>query len=274
MTSESSPIYDTASSRPRALEALSDILRSRDLVLQLVRRDILTRYKRSVLGLAWTMLNPLGMMLIFTAVFSQLFGGTPAYPAYVLSGLVAWNFFAQTTTISMTQLVWGSALLHRIFVPKAIFSVSSIGTGLVNLGLSLVPLLGIMLLVGAPLRATILFLPVAILFLAMFTLGVGLLLSMLAVFFPDVSEMYQIVLLAWFYLTPVIYPPDIIPSTFRQLLLLNPMYHLITLFRMPLYEGILPSVEQIAVGAAIASVALLVGWIAFSKKSDEFAYYV
>src|SRR3972149_3208109 len=103
MAAQSPAIYDTASSRPRALVALADILRSRDLVLQLVRRDILTRYKRSVLGLAWTMLNPLGMMLIFTAVFSQLFGGTPAYPAYVLSGLVAWNFFAQTTTISMTQ---------------------------------------------------------------------------------------------------------------------------------------------------------------------------
>src|SRR3972149_3213808 len=273
MAAQSPAIYDTASSRPRALVALADILRSRDLVLQLVRRDILTRYKRSVLGLAWTSPNPLGMMLIFTAVFSQLFGGPPASPAYVLSGLVAWNFFAQTTTISMTQLVWGSALLHRIFVPKAVFAVSSIGTGLVNLGLSLVPLFGIMLLIGAPLRATVLFLPVAILFLAMFTLGVGLLLSMLAVFFPDVSEMYQIVLLAWFYLTPVIYPVDIVPGAFRQLLLLNPMYHLITLFRMPIYEGVLPSVEQIAIGAAIASVALLGGWIAFSKKADEFAYY-
>lgn len=269
------PLYDSAAARTKAIEELQQALKYRGLILQLVRRDILSRYKRSVLGVAWTMLNPLGMMLVLTIAFSQLFRDTRAYPAYVLSGLVAWTFFAQTTTISMSQLIWGGALISRIYVPRTVFSVSSIGTGLVNITLSIIPLLVVMVITGTPIRLSILFLPISILLLALFALGVGLLLSTVAVYFPDVAEMYQIVLMAWMYLTPIIYPEEIIPDAYRSILLkANPMYHLVVLFRKPVYEGVLPSLEQIGLASVISVSVFVLGWFVFTERADEFAYRV
>jgi len=267
------PYYDSVRSQWKAMDELVQVIRYRDLLWQLVRRDVLTRYKRSVLGVVWTMLNPLGMMIVLSVAFSQLFSATRAYPAYVLSGIVAWTFFAQTTTSSMIQMVWGSALLNRIYLPRSIFVTSAIGTGLVNLGLSLIPLALVMVATGVPLRATILFLPVSVALLTMFSLGVALLLSTLAVYFPDVAEMYQIGLTAWMYLTPIIYPEEILPQAARPWILgLNPMYHLISMFRLPLYEGSLPSLGEFALAAGVAALALLIGWFAFTEKMDEFAY--
>jgi ABC-2 type transport system permease protein len=265
--------YDSARRAPPMVDELVAVVRYRDLIQQLVRRDVLTRYKRSVLGVAWTMLNALGVMAVLTLAFSSLFHATRAYPAYVLTGLTAWNFFTQTTTAAMSSIVWGGALLHRIYLPRTVFAISSVGTGLVNLILSLIPLAAIMILTGTPLRPTILMVPAAILLLALFALGVGLFLSTLAVYFPDVAEMYQVAVLGWMYLTPVVYPENIIPPQYRWWLLnLNPMYHLVTLFRVPLYGGAWPSPARVAAAAAVAVAALMVGWFAFTRKADEFAY--
>src|SRR6266545_7816672 len=152
--------YDSQKRKSPAIEQLQDIFQYRDLIFQLVRRDIVARYKRSMLGIAWTMLQPLGMMLILTLVFQQLFGRVEGYAAYLLSGLIAWTFFAQTTTATIYQSVWGGTLLRRIYIPHTAFSVSSIGTGMVNLILSLVPLLAIMLIIRRPITWAILFIPI------------------------------------------------------------------------------------------------------------------
>src|SRR5215208_1250072 len=177
--------YDSDKRKSPAIEELLDIVQYRDLIFQLVRRDLVARYKRSVLGIAWTMLQPLGMMIILTIVFSQLFGRVDGYAAYLLGGLIAWTFFAQTTTAAIHQSVWGGALMRRIYIPRTAFSISSIGTGVVNLLLSLVPLMLIMLIIGRPITWAILFLPIPVALLTAFALGVGLLLSSLAVRFPD-----------------------------------------------------------------------------------------
>jgi ABC-type polysaccharide/polyol phosphate export permease len=181
------PIYDSARKVPHALQELQEAVSHQHLIFQLVRRDILTRYKRSFLGVAWTMLNPLGIMLIMSFVFSHIFGQVHSYPAFILSGLVAWNFFAQSTTSAMSSLVWGGGLLQRIYIPRASFGISAIGSGLVNLLLSFVPLLLVMAVTGAPIRITVLFLPVSLLLLAFFTLGLGLAISTMAIYFPDVA---------------------------------------------------------------------------------------
>lgn len=275
MGPSATPAYDSAFSRWKALDEVVQAFRYRHLLWQLVRRDVLTRYKRSVLGVVWTMLNPLGMMIVLTLAFSQIFSATRAYSAYVLTGLVAWTFFAQTTTSAMGQLVWGSSLLKRIYLPRSIFATSAVGTGLVNIILSLVPLAIVMLASGVPIRPAVLFLPVSILLLAMFGLGVALLLSTLAVYFPDVADMYQIALTAWMYFTPIIYPESILPEATRSWILgLNPMYHLIVAFRMPLYDGLLPTLGQLAPAVGVAVVMLFVGWIVFAERADEFAYRV
>jgi ABC-2 type transport system permease protein len=220
------------------------------------------------------MLQPLGMMIILTLVFSTLFSTVRGYPTYILSGLIAWTFFSQTTNAIITQTVWGGQLFRRIYLPRTAFAVSSIGTGLVNISLSLVPLFVIMVVTGTKLHWSLLFTPVVLILLAAFALGVGLIISTLAVFFPDVSEMYQIILLAWMYLTPIIYPEDIIPSAYRYWLFnLNPMYHLVKIFRMPLYDGLLPDWKTLLVGTVVSLVTLVIGWFVYARKADEFAYY-
>ena len=271
--SEKTIIYDSAKRGSPALEELRGIFQYRDLIYQLVRRDIVTRYKRSALGITWTMLQPLGMMVIMTIVFSNLFRTVQGYPSYVLSGLIAWTFFSQTTTAAIHQVVWGGTLFRRIYLPHTSFAVSAISTGLVNLALSMVPLVAIMLITGRALHWSMLFLPVAMILLAAFALGVGLILSTLAIYFPDVAEMYQIVLVAWMYLTPVIYPEEIFPDAYRFWITnLNPMYHLVQIFRTPIYDGSLPPWNQLAIAGISAFSVLLIGWLYFSKKADDFAY--
>jgi ABC-type polysaccharide/polyol phosphate export permease len=265
--------YDSQNRKHPAVEELLDVLAYRDLVQQLIRRDIVARYKRSILGVAWTMLQPLGMMVVMAVVFSKLFSQVEGYVVYVLSGFIAWIFFAQTTTAAITHIIWGDALLKRIYIPMTSFSISSIGTGLINLLLSLIPLLLIMMVVRRPITWAFLFIPISILMLAAFALGVSLILSTLAVYFPDVKEMYQIIIQAWMYLTPIAYPETILPEVYRFWLLhLNPMYYLITIFRATIYDGKLPSLEFIVVGGMISLVTLVAGWVYFSRKADEFAY--
>jgi ABC-2 type transport system permease protein len=221
------------------------------------------------------MLNPLGMMVVLTLVFSQLFTVTKAYPAYVLAGILAWTFFARASSDSMRTMVWGGSLVRRIYVPKTLFALSATGTQLFNLVLSLVPLTAVLLVTGLRLTPAVLFLPVSLLILAAFSFGVGLLLSTIAVYFPDFAEMYDVVLPAWFYLTPIIYPLDALPPTMRALVVvLNPMYPMIEIFRQPILNGTLPPPNLIAASAVFALMSLTVGWVVFTRKLDEFAYRV
>ena len=273
---EHTPIYDSSRHFSPALEELTEILRYRNLVLQMVRRDIVTRYKRSLLGIAWTMLNPLGTSIILVIVFSSVFGITiPGYPIYVLSGFLAWNFFSQTSNAAIVNLVWGGDLLRRIYIPRTIFAVSSIGTGLVNFLLALIPLLIIVIALGFPLTPALLFLPVSLIFLALFSLGVGLLLSSIAIYFTDVAEMYQIILMAWFYLSPVIYTDELVPEELLVFVkVFNPMYHLINLFRTPILSGQIPNFNEILISSGWAFVSLLIGWLIFTRRADEISYRV
>jgi len=269
-------IYDSALLGPKGLDELREVLNYRNLIFQLVRRDVLTRYKRSVLGVAWTMLNPLGMMLVLSLAFSQVLKtNIVGYPVFVLTGLMGWNFFSQTTTASMVNLVWGGGLLKRIYIPRSAFALAAMGTGLVNIAFSLVPMMIVLLFSGLPIRWTILFLPIPTLLLLFFSLGVGLLLSTWAIFFPDVSEMYQIFVTAWMYLSPVIYNDSMLPPDLQfWFSRLNPMYNLIRLFRMPVYDGRLPTWEEFWPSLLISMSVLIVGWLVFTSKSDEFAYRV
>ena len=275
LASNLKPVYDSASNRVSAISELKELKKYRYLLGQLVRRDILTRYKRSALGVAWTMLNPLGTMLILTFVFSNFFkSAVPHYPVYILSGLLVWNFFSQGTNAAISGLVWGGSLLKRIYIPSSVFGVSAIGTALVNLILSLVPLVIVMLVDGAPFYASMAFLPISILLLTAFSLGFGLFISSLAVFFPDVAEMYQVLLTAWMYLTPIIYPESLIAAKWMPYYKINPMYWMVKMFRLPIFEGRIPTWPEFLPALLWAVGTLVIGWIYFTSKSDEYAYRV
>lgn len=268
-------VYDS-SARPSAfVEELLALIRYRDLIGQLISRNIKTRYKRSFLGVAWTMVNPLLMMVVLTLVFSQLFrSSVPDYALYVLSGLLIWNFFAQSTTAAMSDLIWSGGLIGRISIPKSVFAVSAVGTGLVNLGLALVPYGLIALLFGARLSPALLLLPVPVLAALVFTLGVALLVSAAAVYFPDVMPMYEIALTIWLYLTPVIYPVGMVPERVLSILRLNPVFYLVQAFRSVVYEGRAPSGPALLVSLGIAVAVLLLGWWVFTLKAREYVYRV
>ena len=267
-------IYDSANRGHPALEELKILFKYRDLIFQLVRRDLVSRYKRSVLGVAWTMLNPLGTMLIMTVVFSRVFSSVESYPVYVLTGLIAWNFFSQTTNHCMDSTLWGSSMFGKIFLPRTAFIVSSIGTGVVNLLISLIPLLIIMFVTKFQLHLSAIILPVPIIFIAAFSMGVGLLLSAYSMFFPDIAEMYSILLTAWMYLTPVIIPEDTLAGILNGWLLkINPLYYMVKIFRLVLYDGQFPPSSMFLLAAGISGGMLLLGWFVYTKKADRFAYY-
>ncbi|MCX8061929.1 MAG: ABC transporter permease [Anaerolineales bacterium] len=268
-------IYDTASLRDPAIDEVFELWRYRDLLQLLIINRIKTRYKRSVLGVVWTLLNPLLNTLVLTIVFSQIFRfNLPNYAVYILSGLLFWNFFAQSTMDAMDTLVWGSSLLKRIYIPRTIFAVAVVGNGLINYLLALIPLGIIMLILRHPFTLNLLALPLAILILAMFTLGIGLLLSTLAVFFVDLVYIFNVLLLVWFYLTPIIYPLSIIPERFLPFFRLNPLLYLLQIFRLIIYEGIMPSPTLWGAAFSLALITLFAGWLIFTRKVDEFAYRI
>jgi ABC-type polysaccharide/polyol phosphate export permease len=270
---DSKPVYDSAQRNMMPLLEAREAWRYRDLIFFLVRRDLTARYKRSVFGIAWTMLNPLGMMIVLSIVFSQIFRmNIKDYPAYVLSGLIAWTFFAQTSSAAINVLVWGGDLLQRIYIPRSAFAISAIGTGLINLLLSLVPLLAVMIVIGSPIYPTLLLSPVPMIFLGLFSLGVGLLISTIGIYFADIVEMYSIVILAWMYLTPIIYTLDLLPAKIQHYLQFNPMVHLVELFRSLVFYGKIPPLGFWLITAGIAFGTFLVGWLVFTSKADEFAY--
>lgn len=273
--SDATPIYDSAARLSPPLEEIREVIRYRHLVAAFVKRDIVSRYKRSVLGVIWTMLNPLGTMLIMTVVFAQLFSQTPSYPIFVLTGLISWNFFAQTTAAAPQTLLWSGSLVHRVYMPRTIFALTAVGAGLVNLLLGLVPLGLVMVFLKVPPRPALMILPLAILLLAMFALGVGLLLSTAVVYFPDVIDIYQILLTAWLYMSAIFYPYEIIPIEYRWWFFnLNPVYHLVLLFRDPLYYGNWPSLAHVLAATVVAVGALGLGWLVFTRKADELAYRI
>ena len=271
----SDAIYDSAESGVPFIEEFKELVRYRNLLWQLILRNIRTRYKRSALGMIWTMVHPLMMMVVLTLAFSNVWRITlPHFAVYVLSGLLLWNFFSQTTNSAMSELLWGGNLLHRIYVPRGIFAATALGTGLVNLVISIPALLVIMVVTRMPLRPSLLFLPVGILLASMFVIGVGLLVSTLVIYFADVYEMFQILLMSWFYLQPIIYPITIIPESYRWLFQLNPLYYFLAVFRDPIYEGRLASLREIGLASLIAFVTLALGWWLFTRQADQLAYRV
>ncbi|MDY6873987.1 MAG: ABC transporter permease [Chloroflexota bacterium] len=268
-------IYDSQKRKHPAIEELLALFKYRDLIFQLVRRDIVARYKRSVLGVAWTMLNPLGTMLIMVVVFSKVFNRPESYAAYVLSGLICWTTFSQSTSSAMNSMVWGSSLFKQIYLPRTAFIVSTVLASMVNFILSLVPLGVILIISKVPLRPSALLLPVAMLFLLAFSLGVALFISSLAAYFPDVADLYPVLLTAWMYLTPIIMPLDFYREVLNGVLLyVNPFYYIVNLFRILIVDGFVPHFQTWGATALVSFGMLIIGWLFFCRRADSFAYHV
>jgi ABC-type polysaccharide/polyol phosphate export permease len=249
----------------------------RDLIAYLVARDLKVRYRRSVIGVVWTMLQPLLTMGVLYVVFSRFFHQAfdlYGYPVYVLAGILFWNFFQQGIVASMNSLRGNASILRKLPVPIAVFPVATVISGVVNLLFALVPLTLIMLVTGFPFSASMLFLPVSIALAALFTLGAGLLLSPLAVLFSDVTELVGVGLTLLMYLTPIFYPIAIVPEELRFVVRFNPVRSILEVFRDPIYFGKIPPLAHVGTALAVAVAALALGALVFRRSSDRIPLYV
>jgi ABC-2 type transport system permease protein len=254
---------------------LSELWDRRELIALLVARDIKVRYKRSILGFVWTLLSPIFTIMIFSLVFSRLFQRYyQDYKLYMISGVLLWSFFSAATSQGLNSLIAGGPIIRKIAVPKIVFPTTVVASNFVNLLLSLIPLAGFMLIAHAKITIHLLWLPMAMPLLFMFTLGVVLVLSTVTVFLRDIRNIWEAVIMIWFFLTPVFYPRGVVPEKWDNVLRFNPMLSIIEVCRLPIYLGIAPPFD-LYLKSAIASVVTLIAaaWL-FRRYEDRFVLYL
>jgi ABC-2 type transport system permease protein len=259
----------------KSLNEFSEVLRYKELLRNLVARDIKKRYKRSTLGFLWVMLDPLLMMLVFYVIFAGLFGKTVGnYTAYVITGIIMWQLFAQGTKVSSTAFISNTNLINKLYLPKSIFPIAVVASSLVHFIFSLVPLLVIIIFSGTYPGYYIVLLPVTISFIFIFSVGISLAVSTLTVFFHDVTYIYDVLLIGWMYMSAIFYPLSIAPQKLQVLMSLNPIYHYISLFRACIYDTTVPVMKHVIFGAAFALLSFGVGWAIYYKNKDRIVFYL
>lgn len=256
-------------------QLISEILRNRELIVALALQELRVRYKRSVLGFFWALLNPLFMMLILTVVFSTIMRvKIHAYSIFMLSALLPWTLFTQALTYSAETLVGHGHLLKKMSIGKSVFPVAAVLANIVNFAFSMVPLLVMVAALRFPLYWTWIYLPIPFLGLLLFSLGCGFFVAAANVFFRDVAHIVQIVLQGWFYLSPVIYSLDFVPHRYQWLFHLNPMVYILNGFRLAIYYGQLPTLGSAGMTVAVGLAALVAGYSFFRHYQDSFVFYV
>ena len=248
----------------------------KDLLKLLVARDIKLKYRRSFLGYLWSILNPLMIMIVMTIVFSTMFSGNiENFPVYLFCGQLLFNFMNSSTNQAIYSITGNSALLKKTYVPKYIFTISKITSGMVDLLFSLGALLIVMIATGTKFTWYILLFPFVILQLYVFCIGLGLFLSQANVFFRDIQYIYNAVITAWMYLTPIVYPLDMLPEWLIWCIKhLNPMYFYVGQFRDLIHAGRMPGPAIIIAGVVTALVMFVFGIWSFSKSEDKFILYI
>lgn len=251
-------------------------LKYRFLLFDLISRDIKVKYRRSVLGILWSVLNPLLMMLVISAVFSKLLRfDIPFFPIYYLTGSVIFNFYSESTSMAMQSIISSAALMKKVYIPKYIFPLEKCLFAFVNLLFSLIAVIIMLFILGKPISWTILLFPVPLIYTLIFSIGIGLILSSLSVFFRDIIHLYSVFTIALMYLTPVIYKAEMITSDFiKTILYLNPLTYYVTYFRNLVYDGILPTLNDNLICLGAGLVALLIGMLFFKAKQDKFILYI
>jgi len=265
---------------------LREVWAYRELIRNLVVRDLKVRYKNSALGVAWSWLNPLLMMLVLTVVFTVMAGRSnqPAYHVFVLIGILAWNFFSASVVGATGSIVHNAHLIKKVYFPRAALPVSIVLSNMLNFVIALPVFFALAWLSGVPLSGRIeltLWLPVVLLVQVVFTTGIGLILSTVNVFYRDTQIIMEVVMLAWFFLTPIVYPIETIPETAtlldatldlrRLVYILNPMASIISSYRDVLYFGRTIGPDFFLRTLVTAAAILLIGYAVFERFARRFA---
>ena len=253
-----------------------NFLKYKDLVLALVERDIKLKYRRSFLGYLWSILNPLMIMGIMVLVFSNMFRfNIENYPVYLIIGQSCFTFLTESTNQAIWSITGNASLLKKTYVPKYIFTFAKVTSSCVNLIFSLGAMLIVFLICRIHFGVAFLFIPVILVQLYCFCLGIGLFLAATNVFFRDIQYIYNAVTTAWMYMTPIFYPLDQLPENLQWLIKhLNPMYFYIDQFRDVVLNNHVPGPMLMGAGIGAAILALALGSYVFIKNKDKFILYI
>lgn len=254
---------------------ISNFVKYRYLLHNLIERDMKVKYRRSVLGMAWSVLNPLLMTLVLTAVFSNVFKfDIPNFPLYYLTGSVVFTFFSDATNTAMGAIVYNGYLIKKVYVPKYIFPLEKVLFAFINAMFSLLTVFIVMLFSPVELNATLLLLPIPLVLVLVFSIGVGLLLSAASVFFRDIFHLYSVMLTALMYMTPIFYPVNIIPENLKWIIEINPLYYYVDYIRQVALYGTIPDLNTHLICIAYAVGAMIIGALFFKKKQTQFILHV
>lgn len=250
---------------------IQNFLRFRPLLSELMARDIKIKYRRSVLGVLWTLLNPLLMMVVLSVVYSNLFKfDIENFPLYLLSGQVIFNFYSDATTNSMTAILSNASLIKKIYVPKYLFVLSRVCSSVINFFAAFLAMILVMLALRVDLHYTVFLSFVPAVLLVVFSLGVGLILAAITVKFRDVMHLYSVFVTVIMYLTPVIYPMSILPDWLTVIVKLNPLTNYLTMFRDLMMNNRIFSAGDLLIGIIEAAAVLVLGLYVFYKNQDTF----
>jgi ABC-2 type transport system permease protein len=245
------------------------------LLGELVGRDLKKKYRRSALGYVWSLLNPLLMMLVVSAVFSYIFrNNIQNFRIYLIIGQTFYGYFSGATSQAMEALTNNSALLNKVYIPKVVFPFAAVLFEFVNLLYSLIAIVIVIVFTGMPLTPTITLFPIGLLYMTMFCTGMGLILSIAAVYFRDVVHLYKIALTAWMYLTPIFYSADQLAPWMRNLIVLNPLYHYINYFRMIIMWNTVPNLKTNLVCLGFGAALIGIGLLFFKRHQDNIIYHI
>ncbi|MBQ2967568.1 MAG: ABC transporter permease [Clostridia bacterium] len=252
-----------------------NFLKYKNLLGALVQRDLKTKYRRSFLGIAWSVLNPLLMMLVITAVFQNMFkSNIEHFPIYYLTGFLIFSFVTEATNTSMGSIVDASALIRKVYIPKYLFPLEKCIFSFVNMLFAFVATILVMLILKVPFKITFLAFPIPMLYAFVFAVGLSFFLSAANVFFRDIGHLYGVFTTAWLYLTPIFYPTEILPSAIFKIIKFNPLYHYILYFRALVLQGHIPDLHSNLVCAGFSLVMLVFGLYFFKRKQDKFILYI
>ena len=250
---------------------ISNLKKYTPLLFELVSRDIKTKYRRSILGVFWTLLNPLLMMVILSVVYSQLFKfQIDNFPLYILSGQVIFNFFSEATNTAMSSIILSSSLIRKVYIPKYLFTIAKILSSIVNILASFCALLIVMIFTKAELHYSIVLAIIPMILIAILSTGVGLLLAAFAVKFRDLVHLYGVFTTALMYLSPIIYPMEILPEKVAMVVRINPITNILEIFRGVVMYNSMPGLEVVLMATIPSLLFLFIGFYAFYKKQDTF----
>lgn len=245
------------------------------ILTSLVSKDFKLKYRRSALGVLWSVLNPLLMMIVLTAVFSTVFRfQIENFALYLILGQTLFGLMSDATSGAMSSIIDSASLIKKIRINKILFPLEKVAFALVNFVISLIAVVAVMVFFQVVPTLNLLFLPLLLLYVFAFSLGLGLLIAALSVFFRDVMHLWSVVLTAWTYATPLFYPIEILPDFLAPLIQFNPMYHYVTYFREIALWGMTPSFEQNLICIGFAAAALVLGYVVFRAKEKKFILYV